>query len=1288
VGVDPVSIAINIASNKVYVLSAGGSTAPSITIIDGATNTILGTIPVGSTGQVNTLTNEIAANPVTGNIYAIALSGNTVTAITENVLTTPPAAIQTTINPLTNNTTYTSAPTFTFSATNTFDAATVTGVYFQVDSMQGTWTSAVSIGDGYFSGTASNITPGFHMLYAFATEGDDADSSSFTGLLASPLVGPVASYGFLVAPPIAEVQPNVLFGTVAQGSSGSAQNVYLANEGGAAMNYGSYVIGGDFSDDFVVNPSASTCSAGGGTIQAESYCLLAISFTPSTQENETATLTFTDNSLGVDGSTQMVPFSGTGVAPTTELLTITGSGTGNGYVTDGASLLCYITAGVTSGTCTMNYNSGATVNLTAQATGYSTFSTWGGACYMLGSTNPCTLQMTGPYNVSATFSSTPPPSYTLSVSEFGTGTGAVTDGTTALDCTETGGTVYPPCSNTYSTPTVTLTEIPQPGTTFIGWGGACSGTATTCLVTMSSNMNVTADFIPAPTPVPLTFVTSPGPESMQATYNCPGNPNPTPSNPCNAPFAYALNLGVQSVSSQFTVNVLATEVPPSLADGICESNTDMTQASVQNDFDCRFFNFFNYGTDTVTGGAIVPRCVPIANGNCVHYLVYGSAPGDEPPTTSYVGPVNWKTTWNDDAATTTSPGPYWLLSTPQLYDDPDSAPTPTSAVGTSCTSLMTIGGVNQSYYCQFEFNITTFYDASEPVDNGIGGSTKAFNDVVVAWPPTSTPANTTLPLLNGSSTTTPTNGTASYGTGIGFTVMLTNKGATTASGITLNDPLPAGATWTLGSSSISGCGISGSSPQVLSCSSLPSGFSLAPSASAIFTVTSSNALAGVYTNVATFTIGTQQTLTVATVTVQGLTSAFSGLSSYIITYGQSTQTISGTISAGSSHPPAGESVMVTIGSTTKPATITGTSGAFSVAFPTSTIPASSTPYPITYSYTSDGNFSSVTNSTSSTLTVNKTTSTTTITTVTPSPSTVGAPVAVTVKVTGSGTPTGSVTVTAKLSSTSVTCPITLASGTGTCSVTLSTAGAWTITAAYGGDSNFNSSSTATGTPQTVNAAGSTLKFSPSTLNFGTLYPGSTALATSTVTNTGTSMVTFTSFSVMAISGDDSTGFLGVELCPKTLNGGKSCVIIMSFTADSNVTKTHAANLLIADNASGSPQTIPMTATVINPQASLSASSLNFGNQKTGTTSTAKTITVTNTGTTTLAFSGLSISGNFAIASNGTTCKSTTSLAPTTGKCTINVTFTPTAKGSKTGTLKITDNAKNSPQSVSLSGNGD
>jgi len=36
-------------------------------------------------------------------------------------------------------------------------------------------------------------------------------------------------------------------------------------------------------------------------------------------------------------------------------------------------------------------------------------------------------------------------------------------------------------------------------------------------------------------------------------------------------------------------------------------------------------------------------------------------------------------------------------------------------------------------------------------------------------------------------------------------------------------------------------------------------------------------------------------------------------------------------------------------------------------------------------------------------------------------------------------------------------------------------------------------------------------------------------------------------------------------------------------------------------------------------------------------------------------------------------------------CVINVTFTPTATGTFTGTLKITDNAENSPQTITLSG---
>jgi Abnormal spindle-like microcephaly-assoc'd, ASPM-SPD-2-Hydin len=57
-------------------------------------------------------------------------------------------------------------------------------------------------------------------------------------------------------------------------------------------------------------------------------------------------------------------------------------------------------------------------------------------------------------------------------------------------------------------------------------------------------------------------------------------------------------------------------------------------------------------------------------------------------------------------------------------------------------------------------------------------------------------------------------------------------------------------------------------------------------------------------------------------------------------------------------------------------------------------------------------------------------------------------------------------------------------------------------------------------------------------------------------------------------------------------------------------------------------------------------------------------------------------GDFAVSS--TRC--TTSLAGK-GKCTINVTFTPTEKGTRTGQLKVRDSAANSPQTSKLTGVG-
>jgi serine protease len=83
-------------------------------------------------------------------------------------------------------------------------------------------------------------------------------------------------------------------------------------------------------------------------------------------------------------------------------------------------------------------------------------------------------------------------SYQLSVSKSGTGTGTVTSSPTGINCGTT-------CTALYGSGTpVTLTEAPAPGSTFAGWSGACSGSSTTCSVTMSSAKSVSATFSTSP----------------------------------------------------------------------------------------------------------------------------------------------------------------------------------------------------------------------------------------------------------------------------------------------------------------------------------------------------------------------------------------------------------------------------------------------------------------------------------------------------------------------------------------------------------------------------------------------------------------------------------------------------------------------------------------------------------------------------------------------------------------------------------------------------------------------
>jgi len=102
---------------------------------------------------------------------------------------------------------------------------------------------------------------------------------------------------------------------------------------------------------------------------------------------------------------------------------------------------------------------------------------------------------------------------------------------------------------------------------------------------------------------------------------------------------------------------------------------------------------------------------------------------------------------------------------------------------------------------------------------------------------------------------------------------------------------------------------------------------------------------------------------------------------------------------------------------------------------------------------------------------------------------------------------------------------------------------------------------------------------------------------------------------------------------------------------------------------------------IIPVASLSQASLAFANLAVGSTSPAQVTTLTNERNTPLNIASISASGDFA---ETDTCGTSLGAGLT---CTISVTFAPTFPLNRIGSVTITDDASNSPQTLALSGIG-
>jgi hypothetical protein len=104
-----------------------------------------------------------------------------------------------------------------------------------------------------------------------------------------------------------------------------------------------------------------------------------------------------------------------------------------------------------------------------------------------------------------------------------------------------------------------------------------------------------------------------------------------------------------------------------------------------------------------------------------------------------------------------------------------------------------------------------------------------------------------------------------------------------------------------------------------------------------------------------------------------------------------------------------------------------------------------------------------------------------------------------------------------------------------------------------------------------------------------------------------------------------------------------------------------------------------------PIVSLSTNSLTFSSLYVGATSPAQSVTLTNTGTATLSISSMGLTGtNSGDFSQTNTCGSSVVAG---ANCSINVTFTPTAAGTRSASVSIADNASGSPQTISLSATG-
>jgi hypothetical protein len=206
--------------------------------------------------------------------------------------------------------------------------------------------------------------------------------------------------------------------------------------------------------------------------------------------------------------------------------------------------------------------------------------------------------------------------------------------------------------------------------------------------------------------------------------------------------------------------------------------------------------------------------------------------------------------------------------------------------------------------------------------------------------------------------------------------------------------------------------------------------------------------------------------------------------------------------------------------------------------------------------------------------------------------------------------------------------------------------------------------------RTCPPSGPVVTFSDVNLFFGNQALGTKSDSQNvTLTNNGSSDLTISNITV----GPD---FSQTNNCGTAVKVKASCTLNLIFIPQ--VTGTLAESGLFYDNATDSPQRITMNGTGYAP-LSISPASLIFGVQLIGTSSSSRQITLTNNQSKDLTITSIVASGDF---SQTNTCSSPLKAGKA---CILNVSFTPTVHGQRTGAITFTDSALDSPQTVPLHG---